>query len=203
MTTRSGYKIVTADMTSPRDQSKLSGATKWAIGVEQRLPRGAAPQMCMQGFHYCPRAGDCLRYVTWTRGCRLLRVNVPDNGRVVSDGSKCCADALVAIEDVTSQAAPLFNDRTGDGGDDSALTRSMGVLPDGRAVNVVRGPDGYRRKVFWTDPLTGTFLRQDGPDAAIVVDAAVRLEPQTKEWLAAKTLLDRVEPWERDPSSAS
>jgi hypothetical protein len=184
MTNRQGYKIVSASRKS------FHNGTAWDIGVEQRLPLGTEPVLCATGFHYCPLARDCLRYFTFTNGNRLLRVRVPDGATVVTGPHKCCASALVAVEDVTAQASLLLAERPR-----SVLKRSVGRVGEHETCEVVRGPDGYRRKAWHTDA-SDRFIRQDGLEAPIVVNASFTLAPGTTDWNDALALLNRIEPFE-------
>jgi hypothetical protein len=106
MSNRSGYKVVSA-----RSLSIHGGKprVRYDVGPTVRLPDGQQPVACQVGFHYCPVARDCLRYVGWQRRHRLLRVSVPDDATVVTDdGCKCAASALTVVEDVTHDAAALL-----------------------------------------------------------------------------------------------
>jgi hypothetical protein len=104
---RAGYKVVMADGQS------LAGTppVTYVVGATYRLPSSAgklAP--CSVGYHYCPVASDCMRYVRWGDDRRLFEVAaLPDAQVVGDDGYKCVCDGLVVVADVTDRAATLLS----------------------------------------------------------------------------------------------
>jgi hypothetical protein len=201
MATRVGFKIVNADMKSSH------GDVVWTVGATQRLDAdGGGPVMCKRGFHYCPRAADCLSFVFWEQGSRVLRVSVPDDADVIADDdqTKCCASALFVVADVTDEGGLLMLRRQlpwSFGG-----MEFQGIDVDSRFCVVVRKSNGTSIKswdgrnamvnamVIWQDHVS--------PDAPIhsVIKGVLQLSPVragTARWLEYKALLDRVEPFER------
>jgi hypothetical protein len=189
MAARNGYKIVQPDGRS------FYGNVQWPLGHENRLPRDLRPVLCEVGYHFCPDAGQCLRYVEWTKGRRLLRVRVPVDAAVVAsiDGTKCCAAVLVAVADVTDRAPDLLR---------CAVPRSdgeveyMGIGHDGEACGVIRTAS-FRRK--WRRSPSGLYsmhLFQWGPHAPVIKDVVVVIPRGWDGWQAAVDELNRVEPFE-------
>jgi hypothetical protein len=185
MLPRQGYKIVDGDMKS------LYGDVTWTLNVEQRLADGPLV-VCHRGFHFCARASDCLYYAPWHPTYRLLRVSVPDDADVITDGSaKCCASALVAVKDVTdTDELRRLRIRVRL---PSGLTKRIGIDANRRLCAVVRS-EGYRYKAWGSSLEAWTIsIVQRGND--IIVDDQV-VAPQTVAWGEAAALLDRVEPFE-------
>jgi hypothetical protein len=102
---RTGFKLVHADLAPFAGDKTL----RFAVDTVHRLPEGTLPIVCRVGFHYCPVALDCLRYVRVYPGCHLLRVQALDDATVVTDnGLKYCASAIQVVEDVTERIGELL-----------------------------------------------------------------------------------------------
>jgi hypothetical protein len=188
MAARQGYKIVGDDMMS------FCGNVTWKVGEEQRLPDGEEPAMCQRGFHFCPLAGDCLKYVDW-QGCyRLLHVRVPDDATVIvdvdEDGDKCCASALVVIADITDTGGLQLVRRTLTDG--RGVVQVGGINADRETCWVAREPNGACSKQYGT----ATFVVRRARGANIVVNGCVVLPAGSDAWRKQNDLLDRIEPFE-------
>jgi hypothetical protein len=167
---REGYKLVGQDGLTFHGNPRL----QFDVGTTHRLPAGVEPVCCQVGFHYCPRALDCVRCVprqVLDEPLRLLRVTVPDDAAVVTNavqrGWKCAASALTAVEDVTADIDELLTgvvESRDDECQEWTLYRSgkLSLAPSG-LVCVTHYYDGTRVKE-WAD---GGHLRQE-PSGDIV-----------------------------------
>jgi hypothetical protein len=155
---REGYKLVNADGTTFRGSPR----PRFRVGTTHRLPAGVEPVCCQVGFHYCPRALDCVRYVphdvSYDR-VRLLRVVVPNDAAVATDDDDECkyaASALTAVDDVTADMDWLLTgvvESSDPISDDWISYRRGKVAPSTSSSNLLRiihGHDGTRVKE-WTN----------------------------------------------------
>jgi hypothetical protein len=193
---RSGFKIVTANWKS------FCGDVTWELDVEQRLADSRPLAMCQRGFHFCRQASHCLLFATWTKGCRLLRVAVPDGAASIDspDDAKTCAQALVAVEDVTHQARDLLQLQVAT--KELGRTEYVGIDDDGNVCGVVRRPSGYRLKWWGGFNAWTRSFSQTQPDGHVIssVGDGVTLYAGTTRWAEAKKLLDKIEYFEPQPS---
>jgi hypothetical protein len=194
MAAHNGYKIVRSDTCS------FHRGVSWPLGFEQRLPEGTRLRVCDVGFHFCPVAAKCLKSVQWRKGCRLLRVRVPDDALVDVnyDGSVCCASALVAVEDVTDRASELLR-YTVQHQEYGWATEYVGIGDDGELCGVIRTPS-FRRK--WRGPWDHPWnhpsqeLTQCDVDGPITEDSCDTIECDSAEWTVALAELDKIESFE-------
>jgi hypothetical protein len=150
---REGYKLVGQDGLTFHGNPRL----QFDVGTTHRLPAGVEPVCCRVGFHYCPRALDCVRYVPYDLvggRMRLLRVVVPDGAAVVTDDGdeyKCAASALAAVEDVTADVDRLLTgvvESRGGSRHEWTSYRSGKITPStpNGLVRVTHHHDGVRSK---------------------------------------------------------
>jgi hypothetical protein len=136
-----------------------------------------------------------LSYVTWTRGCRVLRVRVPEDATVITEtgGRKCCASALFVVEDVTADLLLLKNTPFSIGG----RTAYTGIDVDGNLCGVHRNAVG--RQKWWgpTYARTKQIWQLSDPDGRVYMNNRL-LETGSDEYRAAVDMLDRIEPFEED-----
>jgi hypothetical protein len=107
MDNRRGFKIVNADGCSFQG----SPPVHYVVGETYRLPEDQKPEACKQGFHYCPRAIDCLSHLStvWHPSYRLLAVEATKDSVIVDDGRKVVTSALTVLADVTSDVPRLLS----------------------------------------------------------------------------------------------
>jgi hypothetical protein len=104
LSVREGYKIVT-----DTGLSVYGIRVQYVVGQSYRLPEGARVEMCQTGYHYCPVAVDCLRYVPWDDTHRLLKVEALGDADVVTDkGINCASSGIIVLADVTRDVADLL-----------------------------------------------------------------------------------------------
>jgi hypothetical protein len=205
MAERTGFKVVDAEGTPFYGSRTL----RFSVGETHCLPDGEKPTPCKSGFHYCPVALDCLRFVDWDDGCRLLAVAVPDGAATVTDdGYKYAASALTVVADVTADAKRLLTGamlstlgsmRTWtlyrDGGipSDGLLEVFRNSLGNGKGWCEGSCPVGgivyaYHRCV---DPVGVDTVRTDGKDRRLIT-----LSEGDPDWPAVTALLAMTEPFE-------
>jgi hypothetical protein len=154
---RTGYKVVDADGQSLHGDPRVV----YAVGSRYALPVGMAPKICDRGFHYCPVALECLRFVAFRRDYRLLEVTVPDDAEIVCDngGLKWAASAIDVVADATADIPRLLTGvtrpTTSDPGQQAVHFYEAGLRHrlDGPAI-MLRGEVKfwYRQGEEWSSP---------------------------------------------------
>jgi hypothetical protein len=205
MAQREGYKVVNA-YGSP---FYGDGTFRYAVGETVRLPDGVQPRCCHRGFHYCPVPLDCLRYVAWLPGHRLLRVKVPDGAVVDTDdgGRKCAASVLTVVDDVTHDVGRLLTGALlSDGVEGFWELYNGGLQPASGLWIVVRN---LCRQKVWA-PVTGPVVMAGYNNLYQDCDGSIRLsragaarwddplltDKTDARWIELNALLDVVEPCE-------
>jgi hypothetical protein len=200
---RTGFKFVRANLSPFVGDATL----RFDVGTVHRLPDGVQPVPCRRGFHYCPVAVNCLTYLEWGHGARLLRIKVPDDATIVTDDDvKFCASAIEIVEDVTSDAAQLLTGaalmktRTGTGRRWSCF---VGGEPSSRGLHrVERDDDGERWKEWVTDGPDGGnihFIEQYPSGTIQWYDRQLKVtvvEPTHAAWVRLNSIMDARESFE-------